>query len=330
LELYVTFYISAVAGINALAHVLVMAFFILQRVRGTNRNEQARPLELPHARLDASAQTAVLSSKLTCWEELFLATVGRVIQLVDLAIWSVSLVGIDLAPFFFPLPFFHFYHAKLVTSHYCIQGARVHLSAGYRDAYFLYLQERMLNFLTLTAYSRCTGETYPRWMDSKLQWVGAPPHGYNNHFRIFFNTGTLCERAHYYVVSTLLFTLFGWLPFFRPIYLWWHYKQMVQRLVLGGATATLDDGYTVCSFFGAYLGSCCGFCGHKILVFVDRHLHLEPAGIEAEEREREMGAIFGLSDMARSCLVVPVLAGCVSFVYGLNLLDSYCNYDETW
>ena len=88
---------------------------------------------------------------------------------------------------------------------------------------------------------------------------------------------------------TLLFTLFGWLPFFRPIYLWWHYKQMVQRLVLGGAKATLDDGYTVCSFFGVYLGSCCGCCcGHRILVFVYRHLHLEPAGIDAEEGEREM------------------------------------------
>ena len=291
------------AGINALAHVLVMAVFIFQRERGTNRNEQARPL--PPTRLDASAQTAVLSAELTCWEGLFLATVGRVIQLVDLAIWIVSLVGIDLAPFFFPLPFFQFYHARLLTSHYRIQGARVHLSAGYSDAYFLYLQEKMLNFLTLTAYRRCMGETYPKWLDSKLQWVGAPPRGYNNHFRIFFNTGTLCERVHYYVVSTLLFTLFGWLPFFRPIYLWWHYKQMVQRLVIGGAKATLDDGYTVCSFFGVYLGSCCGCCcGHRILVFVDRHLHLEPAGIEAEEGEREMGAIFGLSDSSQNNEVV--------------------------
>jgi hypothetical protein len=100
--------------------------------------------------------------------------------------------------------------------------------------------------------------------------------------------------------STILFTLFGWLPFFRPIYLWWHYKQMVQRLVIGGSKATLDDGYSLCSFFGAYLGSCCGCCGHKILVFVDSHLHLRPAGIVAEEGEREMGVLFGLTDRSQN------------------------------
>jgi len=279
---------------NSLFHVFVMAVLILGRIQGNDNNEQTRLV--PPASLDASAQTVVLSAKLTCFEELFLATIGRIIQLVDLFIWIVSKIGIDLSPFFFPLPFFKFYHARLVTSHYLIRGARIYLNAGFSDAYFLYLQERMLNFLTFTAYTRCKGETYPKCLDSKLQWVGAPPHGYNNHFRIFFNSGTLCERFKYYCQSSILFTFFGWLPFFRPIYLWWHYKQMVQRLVIGGSKATLDDGYSVCAFFGAYLGSCCGCCGHMILVFVDSHIHLQPAGIVAEEGEREMGALFGLTD----------------------------------
>jgi hypothetical protein len=280
---------------NSLFHVFVMGVLILRRIQGTNQDEN-RGRQVPQASLDASSQTVVLSAKLTCLEELFLATIGRIIQLVDLFIWIVSMIGIDLSPFFFPLPFFKFYHARLVTSHYRIRGARIYLNAGFSDAYFLYLQERMLNFLTLTAYTRCKGETYTKWLDSKLQWVGAPPHGYNNHFRIFFNSGTLCERIGYYVQSTILFTFFGWLPFFRPIYLWWHYKQMVQRLVIGGSKATLNDGYSLCSFFGAYLGSCCGCCGHMILVFVDSHLHLRPAGIVAEEGERELGALFGLTD----------------------------------
>ena len=194
---------------NSLFHVFVMGVLILRRIQGTNQDEQTR--QVPQASLDASAQTVVLSAKLTCFEELFLATIGRIIQLVDLFIWIVSMIGIDLSPFFFPLPFFKFYHARLVTSHYRIRGARIYLNAGFSDAYFLYLQERMLNFLTLTAYTRCKGETYPKWLDSKLQWVGAPPHGYNNHFRIFFNSGTLCERIGYYVQSTILFTFFGWL-----------------------------------------------------------------------------------------------------------------------
>jgi len=279
---------------NSLFHVIVMGVLILRRIQGNDNNEQTR--QVPPTSLHASAQTVVFSAQLTCCEELFFATIGRIIQLVDLFIWILSMIGIDLSPFFFPMPFFKFYHARLFTSHYRIQGARIYLNAGFSDAYFLYLQERMLNFLTFTVYTRCKGETYPKWLDSKLQWVGAPPHGYNNHFRVFFNTGTLCERIGYYVQSTILITFFGWMPFFRSIYLWWHYQQMVKRLVIGGSKATLDDGYSLCSFFGAYLGSCCGCCGHKILVFVDSHLHLRPAGIVAEEGEREMGALFGLTD----------------------------------
>jgi hypothetical protein len=165
------------------------------------------------------------------------------------------------------------------------------LNAEYADAYFLYLQERMLNFVTVGLYKKCCGETYPKWLDSKLQWIGNPPPGYNNHFRIFFNKGSLCERITYYITSTILFTLFGWLPFFRPIFLCWHYQQMVSRLVFGGSQATLDSGYNVGSFFGAYLASCCGCCGHRILVFVDSHLHLQPAGILPGEGERDMGAL---------------------------------------
>ena len=65
----------------------------------------------------------------------------------------------------------------------------------------------------------------------QLEWVGAPPTGYNNHFRIFYNNGTLCQRLQYYVMSTLLFSLFGWIPLFRPIFLSWHYKQMAERMV---------------------------------------------------------------------------------------------------
>ncbi len=286
------FTVVFMACYNSLFHVFVMAVLILGRIRGNNKNEQTR--QVPQASLHASAQTVVFSAQLTCCEELFFVTIGRIIQLVDLFIWILSMIGIDLSPFFFLMPFFKFYHAQIFTSHYRIQGARIYLNSGFSDTYFLYLQERMLNFLTFTVYTRCKGETYLKCLDSKLQWIGKPPHGYNNHFRIFFNMGTLCERIDYYVQFTILFTFFGWLPFFRPIYLWWHYKQMVQRLVIGGSKATLDDGYSLCSFFGTYLGSYCGCCGHKILVFVDNHLHLRPAGIVSEEGEREMGALFGL------------------------------------
>jgi len=252
-------------------------------------NAQQQRREMPQAHLHSSATSVVLSAQLTCSEWLFMATIGRIIQLIELPIWVLANAGLDLSPFFFPLPFFHFYHARLMTNHYCILGARVCLNAEYADAYFLYLQERMLNFVTVGLYKKCCGETYPKWLDSKLQWIGAPPPGYNNHFRIFFNKGSLCERITYYITSILLFTLFGWLPFFRPIFLCWHYKQMVSRLVFGGSQVTLDSGYDVCSFYGAYCASCCGCCGHRILVFVDSHLRFHPSGILPEEGERDMG-----------------------------------------
>jgi len=43
---------------------------------------------------------------------------------------------------------------------------------------------------------------------------GESKKGYNNHFRIFFNKGTLCQRITYYFTSTILSTLFGWLQIF--------------------------------------------------------------------------------------------------------------------
>ena len=69
----------------------------------------------------------------------------------------------------------------------------------------------MLNFVTVGLYraDKCYSETYTKWLDSKRQWIGVPPPGYNNHFRIFYNKGTLCQRITYYVTSTILFILSG-------------------------------------------------------------------------------------------------------------------------
>jgi len=46
----------------------------------------------------------------------------------------------------------------------------------------------MLNFVTVGLYcaDKCYSETYTKWLDSKRQWIGVPPPGYNNHFRIFY------------------------------------------------------------------------------------------------------------------------------------------------
>ena len=128
-------------------------------------------------------------------------TIGWFIKKVELIIWFVANFGLDLAPFFFPLPFYNFYQAQLMTRHYRFFHGRyrIRLHAGHADSYFLWLLEKILNFVTLSLYKNIMGETFPKWLDSKLQWIGEPPPGFNNHFRVFHNNGTLCERLSYYL-----------------------------------------------------------------------------------------------------------------------------------
>ena len=142
-------------------------------------------------------------------------TIGGVFALISFVIWVISMLGPDFSPLFFPLPFLDFYKAKLLSSSLRIKERRVYLNAGYADAYFLFLKEKMWNLVTLGFYKRCYGDTYVKWLDAHLEWVGGPPEGFNSYFTVFFNKGTLGQRLHYYVMSTLLFSFFGWIPFLR-------------------------------------------------------------------------------------------------------------------
>jgi hypothetical protein len=58
----------------------------------------------------------------------------------------------------------------------------------------------------------------------------------------------------------------------RPIYLRWHFQQVISRLVLGGRVPELDKEYTIGAFFKVYFLSCCGLLAGKINVFVDSHI----------------------------------------------------------
>jgi hypothetical protein len=44
---------------------------------------------------------------------------------VELVLWVASNFGFDLSPFFFPMPFYNFWHAQLMTSHYSIFGTGI-------------------------------------------------------------------------------------------------------------------------------------------------------------------------------------------------------------
>ena len=76
---------------------------------------------------------------------------------------------------------------------------------------------------------------------------------------------------------------------FRPIYLRWHWRQVISRLTLGGRTPKLGEGYTLGAFFKVYIMSFCGLCGAKILLFIDSHIKFDMTkdltGPDAGERQ---------------------------------------------
>ena len=182
---------------NAVVHVFCGAIYIYQRHQ---RGGQPQIIYQPPTTIAAGSVHTIQSASLTCSEKISVYTVGWCIKKVEFVIWLLSNVGIDLSAFFFPSPFYNFWQAKLMVRHFrFFQVHGVQLHADSADAYFLWLSEKMLNLITFTLYKRIRGDTYPKWLDSKLRWNGPPPAGFNNHFRIFHNNGTLCERLSYYL-----------------------------------------------------------------------------------------------------------------------------------
>jgi len=184
---------------NALVHVFCGAIYIYHRHQRGGQPQIVYQPQISPVAGSVNVHT-IQSASLTCGEKIYVYIIGWCIKKVEFVIWLLSNVGIDLSAFFFPSPFYSFEQAKLITRHYRffrVHGVQLHADAA--DAYFLWLSEKMLNLITLTLYKRIMGDTYPRWLDSKLRWNGPPPAGFNNHFRIFHNSGTLCERLCYYL-----------------------------------------------------------------------------------------------------------------------------------
>ena len=57
--------------------------------------------------------------------------------------------------------------------------------------------EACFNFWTLGFYKRCCAKknSYERWLDRSLVWVGKPPSGFNNQFRIFDEKLQCCQKV---------------------------------------------------------------------------------------------------------------------------------------
>jgi len=82
-----------------------------------------------------------------------------------------------------------------------------------------------------------------------------------------------------------------------PLHSVWMASNFLANLAVPALQASavlrprLSAAIACALFVGTYLASCCRRCGHRVLVFVDSHLHLQPAGILYEEPgEHDMGA----------------------------------------
>ena len=150
-----------VAGVGLFVHIPIMIWFSVLRSRQTD--EQRKTLResfvLPSAGADEEeTEFVIVSAKTTFCQTIFLLTIGGIFALISFVIWIISMLGPDFSPLFFPLPFLDFYKAKLMSSSFRIKKRRVFLNAGYADAYFLFVKEKMWNLVTFGFYKRCYGD----------------------------------------------------------------------------------------------------------------------------------------------------------------------------
>ena len=159
---------------GSVVHVVCMAFFIYKRHHGGGQ-PQWHPS--PQAPVAGGPVHTIMSADLTCCEKCWVYTIGWFIKQVELIIWFVANFGLDLAPFFFPLPFYNFYQAQLMTRHYRFfhERYRIRLHAGHADSYFLWLLEKILNFVTLSLYKKIMARRFPSGSTQSCSGSASPP-----------------------------------------------------------------------------------------------------------------------------------------------------------
>ena len=139
--------------------------------------------------LDPDAKTIIFSWRMTCCDSIVVSFSNIIFGLVAFILkWIARLTGgtIDLQSFWFPTPFFNFWKAKLHLHAIQIDGCKLRTTAYQDDAYMKFCMDATYNFWTLGFYGRCSSKAnYGRWLDRHIVWVGKPPQGYNNQFRIF-------------------------------------------------------------------------------------------------------------------------------------------------
>jgi hypothetical protein len=265
-DLFLTF-----AGAEV-AHCYMMLLFMLQKQHYTVH-------DLVHveedSKFDEEGATVIFARKLDCVGCLLTSTVGLMIEIVQyFFIDTATMFGLDLSMFFFPAPFYQFWKAKLLIRSIRVKGAQLKFSAVQADAYFLFLWVKLYNFFSCGLYSKyCAKNMYEKWLDSKLTWKDSAPDGFtNDNFQIFLDKLSFCEKLQ----SMLLVFLFGLIPGFQPVLMYWAYTKRLPHLKIGSVHPNFDSDFTVSGFFCVWLSTICGLCGtRKLKRYADTNIRFD-------------------------------------------------------
>jgi hypothetical protein len=97
------------------------------------------------------AETVIFTLAFTPIQQLFVNTVGRILDFIDylLGFTDSTPIGDILRVIWTPDPFWAFFKSKLLISNMRIKGARVELRISFSDAYFRMIEVKLYGFWSL-------------------------------------------------------------------------------------------------------------------------------------------------------------------------------------
>jgi len=274
--------------------------------------------------LDPDAKTIIFSMKMKLGDKLTVLFVGLVFGLVAKVLWLVKTVtfgAVNFEGFWFPAPFFNFWESKLLIKGFQINGCKIRTKASQDDAYMRFCTEACFNFWTFGFYQRCCAKknSYERWLDRSLVWVGKPPSGFNNQFRIFDEKMKLCQKIRIYGFSILLTMCGGFLKYVPLIGGLWPvgqilevylYKVKLSNMKFGGSDPYFGPEFTYCNYVVKfYTIAICGLCGMPLKKWVDAQIELSKPQFDQEmaDEDAEIDAADAAQDLPPTVFAPPVV-----------------------
>ncbi len=223
-------------GITQCLHFIVM--IILMGFKLVEKREVTQ--EENESTYSEDGQMVILfSSELSTAENVFFITVGKFLGVAE------EIIDVLPAPqglaklLWFPQPFYEFAKREKLIRHMSVKGAKIQLSASYKDVYFTMCKNMLHELLFLGLYKTLrlhklknwlrntlieygwlasdekenfadADETVrfsmEAWLDSKLGFVGLPPPGFSNYFVVFDyeNDVVTCPPLSEIIAWTLL------------------------------------------------------------------------------------------------------------------------------